>query len=323
VRAGVPAAETLPALDQRSGTSGQHRHGGAELRARRLGDKRWVGLFLVPTALILVATAVLPVVYSLGESLAGRQSAPARTSFGSAYASLATSSPFWSSLRVEAVFVVGATVVEVLLGTSVALLLNRPSRLATLVRSLLLAPAVLPTIVVALIFDYMLQNPIGAISYYLAKLGIHQAWLDHGGSALAVLIGIDVWQFTPFVALLALAALQGLPRETLEAAEIDGVNSSQKLRLVVIPQIAPALQAIALLRFIDAIQVFPTIYVLTDGGPGTSTRALNFYGFEEFFQYGNQATGAAISVVLVLVTIGLAVALTRVLRKPATPQAQA
>lgn len=319
----MPEVESPVALRRRGGPSPQPGDGRAALATRRLGDTHWVGLFLVPTALILLATAVLPVAYSVAESLTGRQSTPSGTGFGAAYTGLVSSSAFWSSLRVEAVFVVGATVVEVVLGTAIALLLNRPSPLATLVRSLLLAPAVLPTIVVALIFDYMLQNPIGAISYYLAKLGIHEAWLDHGGSALAVLIGIDVWQFMPFVALLALAALQGLPRETLEAADIDGVNGFQKLRLVVIPQIAPALQAIALLRFIDAIQVFPTIYVLTNGGPGTSTQALNFYGFEEFFQYGNQATGAAISVVLVLVTIGLAVALTRVLRKRDTAGARA
>jgi multiple sugar transport system permease protein len=120
---------------------------------------------------------------------------------------------------------------------------------------------------------------------------------------MAVLIGIDVWQYTPFVVLLTLAALKNVPREVHEAAALDGAGRIRTALAVVLPMLRPALVAIMMLRFIDAIQVFPTIYVLTKGGPGRGTELLTYYSFEQFFGQLNFGYGATLAVIVVAVTL--------------------
>jgi multiple sugar transport system permease protein len=210
---------------------------------------------------------------------------------------------------VEVIFVAGSVIVEVILGVALAHLLNLKGWVASFIRSVVLGPTMLPTIVVALVFSYMLQSGTGVISYLLRVGGFHQAWLDNGPTALAVLIGIDAWQFTPFVALLVLAGLQGIPKDTLEAGQVDGAGWYRLYRHITLPQLRPVIVASGLLRFIDAIQVFPTIYILTKGGPGTSTTALNFYGYEQYFQFDHKTAGAAIAVILTVATIAAALGL--------------
>jgi multiple sugar transport system permease protein len=120
-----------------------------------------------------------------------------------------------------------------------------------------------------------------------------------------------VWQYTPFVVLLTLAALQAVPDEVREAAALDGAGAVRVARHVVLPIIQPALIAIALLRFIDAIQVFPTIYVLTRGGPGVSTQLLTYYNYQLFFGQLQFGYGAAIAILVVVFTVACVLLLVR------------
>ena len=275
----------------------------------------WHRAFLVPLLVVLAMTTLLPLAFTALQSvgLFSGDASPGDMSYGE----LLTSSTFHNALWVQAVFVVGAVVTEMVAGTGLALLLNRPGRWASFLRGIVLGPVLLPTIVVALIASYMLQSNVGLISVLLAPFGLEQAWLASGPSAIAVLIAVDVWQYTPIVAILVLAGLQGVPHETIEAARLDGTSRRQLLWLVVLPQVMPAIVAAGLIRFIDAIQVFPTIYVLTSGGPGISTSALNYFGFIEYFQLGNQRTGAASAVILTAITVVIAVVITRRLQAKA------
>ena len=175
------------------------------------------------------------------------------------------SSSVWKALGLTVIFLIGALFIELIVGIGTALLLDRLMPGNTFVRTLLLWPAILPPIAVALVFKFLLQGDIGLISFYLSKVGINQAWLTQPTSAMGVIIAIDAWQYTPFVILLALAALTAVSDDIREAAALDGAGPLKQARYIVIPVIAPAIVAIALLRFIDAIQVFPTIYVLTRG----------------------------------------------------------
>jgi len=231
------------------------------------------------------------------------------------YGRLAADPRFWHAVVIQIVFVGGAVIAEIVLGFLIALALNRDSRLMRAVRTILLAPAVLPTVVVALLFSYLLQSRVGAISFYLDKLGIPTDWMDHSASALGVLVAIDAWQFTPLVAVLLLAGLQSIPSELTEAALIDGAGAVRRTLEVTLPILLPTLVTVGLLRLIDAVQVFPTIYVLTGGGPGEATNALNFWGFTVFFQYRDTSYGATIAVVLTLGTVLIASALAVVLRR--------
>jgi len=279
---------------------------------------RWHLRYLVPTLAILAITTLVPAAYTVYLSLttSGSESFITREFSGAgSYSRLLTDPQFWNAFVIQLVFVAGAVTSEVVIGFLIALALNRPGRFTRLVRTVLLAPAVLPPIVVALLFSYLLQSRIGAISYYAERLGITSDWFGQGSSALGVLIAVDAWQFTPVVAILILAGLQHVPAELLEAAMIDGAGIIRRVTAVIIPFLLPALTTIGLLRLIDAVQVFPTIYVLTNGGPGESTNALNFWGFTVFFKLSDTTYGAAIAVVLTLGTVVLAFAIGAALRK--------
>lgn len=275
---------------------------------RRL--RGWQLGFLSPLFVVLVATTIVPFVYSFVLALGGSDDsltprAPFTfDNFGEVFAEGAV----WQSLWLVIVFLIGALALELALGVFTAVVLDRIAPNANALRVLLLWPVVLPPIAVALVFRYILQGDIGMLSYYLGLVGIEQEWLTQPVSAMAVVIAIDVWQFTPFVILLSMAALKSVPEEIIEAAQIDGAGVVRTVWSMVLPVIRPALISIALLRFIDAIQVFPTIYVLTRGGPGTSTQLLTYYNFQVFFGQLRFGAGAAIAVLVVIFTIGSVVA---------------
>ena len=270
----------------------------ARLRGWQLG-------FTAPMFVVLVATTIVPILYTLALALgASDHSLTPRAPFGpDNFAAVFERGEIWSALWLAIVFLIGALVGELVLGVFIALLLDRflPDRNA--LRVLLLWPAVLPPIAVALVFKYILQGDVGLISYYLGLVGIDQEWLTRPDSAMAVIIAIDIWQYTPFVILLTLAALKTVPDEVLEAAQLDGAGGVRTAWSLVLPIIKPALISVALLRFIDAIQVFPTIYVLTRGGPGSSTQLLTYYNFQVFFGQLSFGQGAAIAVFVVAFTI--------------------
>lgn len=272
---------------------------------RRAAPPSWQRMFVAPLFVVLIATTVLPLLYMLALSLGPRQG---QLSLGKSqglhnYRDLLGSSEVWQSLMLAVVFLAGALAVELVLGLGAAVLLDRLLPGNPLIRVLLLSPAVLPPIAVALVFKYLLQGDIGLVSYYLSKVGIDQAWLTEPVSAMAVIIAIDIWQYTPFVILLALAALTAIPHEVREAAALDGAGPVAVTRHVVLPMIKPAVIAIAMLRFIDAIQVFPTIYALTRGGPGTSTQLLTYFNYQTFFGNLEFGYGAAIALLVVVFTI--------------------
>jgi multiple sugar transport system permease protein len=265
---------------------------------------------LAPTLVVLAATTILPLLYTVYLSFSDFSGGltPDRLVGLDNYREAVTSADFWNAVLLALIFLVGALAVEVALGVTLAILLEEVSLRRTGVRVLLLWPAVLPPIATALIFKYLLQGEVGVISYYLAKLGYDQDWLSHGATALAVLTGVDVWQYTPFIVLLTSAALANVPREVHEAAAIDGAGRVRTVWHVVLPMLRPALVAIALLRFIDAVQVFPTIYVLTQGGPGRSTQLLTYYSYEVFFGRLDFGGGAALAIVVVLATLAAVLA---------------
>jgi ABC-type sugar transport system permease subunit len=218
-----------------------------------------------------------------------------------------TSGRFWHSVQVELVFVVGSVALEFLLGFGMALLLNREILFRELFRSLSMFPMVLPPIIAAFLWRFMLQADIGVINYYLRFLNLNRAFLATGPSALATLILVDVWQYTPFVALLLLAGLQHISQEVYQAAEVDGAGAVQCFRYVTVPLMVPTILIVLLLRIIDALKVFPTIYVLTRGGPGIATEALNYLAFLMAFEQSRMGYGAALSLVVMVLSVAIAI----------------
>ena len=246
------------------------------------GRNRSQHLFLAVPLVILFTINAVPLLYTLYLSFSNwvlyRQKVPTLSGIGN-WVEMLTSGRFWHSVQVELVFVIGAVLVEFLLGFAIALLINRQILAREFFRSVFMFPMVLPPIIAAFLWRFMLQSDIGVINYYLRFFNLDRAFLATGPSALSTLIVVDVWQYTPFVILLLLAGLQQMSQEVQEAAEVDGASSVQRFRFVTVPLMVPTILIVLLLRIIDALKVFPTIYVLTRGGPGIATEALNYLAF--------------------------------------------
>ncbi len=263
---------------------------------------------MAPIGILLIVNAV-PLLYTIYLSfhkwVLYRQKVPEYTGLDN-WIEMVYSARFWHSLQVELLFVAGAVAVEFVLGFAVALFLNQEMRGRNLVRSLFLFPMVLAPIVAAFLWRFMLQSDIGVINYLLRFVNLDRAWLASSSTALPTLILVDVWQFTPFVILLLLAGLQQLPGDVYEAAQVDGAGVIHRFRYITLPLLMPAILIILLLRIVEALKVFPTIYVLTGGGPGEATEALNFLAFQLAFSQSRMGYGATLSMTVLMLSIVIA-----------------
>lgn len=192
---------------------------------------------------------------------------------------------FWSSTRVTVIFTVAAVSIEMVAGVAIAFLLHGAKWFKGIVRSILLLPLATAPVAVGLIWRYMYHPEFGVYGYYfnhnpLSELllgGREVNLLGDLNLALPSVILFDIWQWTPFVAIITLAGLQSLPKEPFEAAELDGASTWQVLRRLTFPMLAPVLTLVFLLRTIDALRLYDAIIALTRGGPGTATETLSFY----------------------------------------------
>lgn len=263
---------------------------------------------LVPVVILLIVN-LLPLIFtfylSFHEWVLYRQNVPEFVGLEN-WIEMLQSAKFWHALRVELIFVIGAVGIEFVFGFAIALFLNQEMRGRDFVRSLFLFPMVLPPIVAAFLWRFMLQADIGVINYFLSFVNLDRAWLAGQTTALATLIFVDVWQFTPFVILLLLAGLQQLPQEIYEAAQVDGAGVIHQFRYLTLPLLTPTILIVLLLRIVEALKVFPTIYVLTGGGPGQATEALNFLAFIVAFNQSRMGYGATLSVSVLLMSIAIA-----------------
>ena len=208
---------------------------------------------------------------------------------------------FWVTLRFAALVVT----VEMVLGVGLALLLDRELRGMTLLRTVFILPMMIAPIVVGLMWRYMYHPTVGSFNRLLKDLGLPPApWLSDGDWAFASVVIADIWQWTPFIFILALAALQSLPRSAMEAARIDGATGWQMIWHIKLPLMLPVLIVTALLRLIDAFKVLEVILVMTNGGPGLSTEILALRisrTASEFQQLGYAAAMSNLLLILLLV----------------------
>ncbi|MQY70205.1 MAG: ABC transporter permease subunit [Firmicutes bacterium] len=186
---------------------------------------------------------------------------------------------FWLSMKTTLLYVVMALAIQVPLGIGIALLLNQSHRMF---RFILPLPLMIPLVTSALMWKLMMNPDIGVLNYLLGilKLG-EMGWLAMPQTALMSIVFIDVWTFTPFVALIMLASLQNIPKTQVEAAKIDGASDWAVFFSITLPLISPALIIVFLFRAIDSLNQFPLIYATTQGGPGNTTMTLHVRGWYE------------------------------------------
>jgi multiple sugar transport system permease protein len=209
------------------------------------------------------------------------------------------------------VFAVGAVTLQIVLGFALALMVTRATRGRTLYRTVFILPILVPGIVIGAIWKLMYNFDFGVINQMLDAVSLRPVdWLGNSSTALLSVILVDIWHWTPFVFLLLLAGLESLPQDVYEAAKVDGATFLQELRYVTLPMMLPAIAVTVVFRLISGVKVFDEIYLLTGGGPGTSTEVVSYTIFRRFFTEGQMGYGAAMSTV-VLLTLALAFILAR------------
>lgn len=202
------------------------------------------------------------------------------------------------------VFVAASVSIEFVLGLGLALLFSGEGRVMRWLRSWLLIPMALPSLVVGLVWKALYNVDFGVISYYLKLLGVAMGRgpLGEPKWAMWAVVLVDVWQWTPLVMVIFLAGLKGLPREPYEAAQVDGATRWQQFWRITLPLLKPTMLVVLLLRTMQGFKVFDIIYATTGGGPGTATTVLNYYIYTVgmvFFKMGYAAALANILLVIV------------------------
>ncbi|HKK27746.1 MAG TPA: sugar ABC transporter permease [Gemmatimonadota bacterium] len=282
---------------------------GLEARERRLGYE-----LVVPALGVILLVALFPLAWTAWESLHLhdlRMPWRGHPFVGLAnYAEALQDGRFWAAMGHTAFFTAATVGLELVLGLVLALAMNRAFRGRGLVRAAVLLPWAVPTVVAALLWRFMFGTQGGIANVLLSKLGLVDAsfvWFIHERAAWVPVILADVWKMTPFVALLLLAGLQNIDPALYEAARIDGAGAWERFRYVTLPLLKPAILVTLVFRTLDAFRVFDLVYVLTGGGPGTATEPIALYTFDALLRDLRFGYGSALSMIIFLVTFGLAV----------------
>ncbi len=279
---------------------------------------RSVKLFTVlPALLFLILLSALPLANLLALSFARVTWSEGRANWDwvglANYRALAEDALFEAGIVNTLILVVSATTLQVTIGLALALICSRLGRSARPYRTLFLLPILIPGIIIGAIWKLMYNVQFGVINQALELVGLGPVdWLGNSSLALASVIAVDVWHWTPFSFLLLLAAVEALPRDVFEAAEIDGAGAWRTFRRITLPLLWPAIFTTFVFRAIIAFKVFDEVYLLTGGGPGTSTQVISFTIYQRFFVQDSAGYGAAMSVfVMFLVALVIGVAMTR------------
>ncbi|MBO6901652.1 MAG: sugar ABC transporter permease [Rhizobiaceae bacterium] len=236
------------------------------------------------------------------------------------YAAMLSSSRFWSTLATTMWFAVASVSLEMIIGVLAALLVNQSFYGRTLLRALLILPWALPTVVNASLWRLIYNPQYGALNAMLTQLGLadeYQSWLGEPSSALAALIIADTWKNFPLVALIALAALQAVPKEIRAASMVDGAGPIARFRYVVLPYLAGPLMVALVLRTIEAFKVFDIVWVMTRGGPANTTRTLSILVYQEAFSFQRAGAGASLALIIALIVTVLSTVYAVMIRKAA------
>ena len=224
------------------------------------------------------------------------------------YVSLAFDPAFWESLGHSLVWVIAAVGLQFVLGFTAAMLLHRAFPWRGLARALMIVPWALPSVIIGLVWTWMLDFNLGVVNTLGVRWGLLDApiaWLAQPGTAMAAVILAVVWQGFPFFAITLLAGLQGIPKELYEAADIDGASVFNSFVNVTLPSLAPVIATALLLRMIWVANSLDLILVMTGGGPGTATQTLPLYAFLKAWSGADFGHGSALAVVLALLLLGV------------------
>lgn len=270
------------------------------------------GWFVVPSIIILFAIVAYPLGYSLYTSFLDFNIAKpymGRFFVGVNNYVRALKDPYViESLRLTFSLSLLVVTVEFVVGLGLALLFNRPSKVAHIIQTLFLIPFAITPIATALLWRYILEPDIGIANYFLGQIGFSRLqWHTGRSTALLSIAFVSSWRWIPFSVIVLLAGLQSIPRAPKEAARIDGANLLQIFRYVTLPMLKPLILFLILIRVLYSLKLFDPIHIMTQGGPGFSTEIFNYHLYKIVFRHFDIAYGAAMSFLMFGISILLCV----------------
>ena len=283
----------------------------------RWTEKNIYNLMVAPIVLFIIIMVAFPLVYTVYLSFTDWNMGVTAPEFLGLenYVDVLTDPQFWSDTGNTLYLAFGSVAIELVLGTCIAIVLNRPFRGKDVVKTLFLLPMVATPIAVGMVWQLIYEPTLGVANHFLKFLGLEPVmWLIDSNTVLNSLMIIEIWEWTPMVMLIVLAGLAGLPREVYESAQLDGAGKFQLFRKITLPLLRPTLIVTALLRLIDALKTFDIIYATTQGGPLQASETVNLLAYKSIFSYFKMGRGAAL-IICFVGEIGLCCALLIILRK--------
>ena len=265
---------------------------------------------MLPSLIALMMVLALPLVYSLVTSFfdtnlkyrglgdfVGLQN----------YIEVLKDTYFLDSVKTTVIFTVCVVVIEFLVGLGIGLLLNNIRKARNFFFTIIIVPMMITPIAVGLIWRLLLHSDLGIVNYVLSQIGLMgRAWLADASIALKTVMFIDIWQNVPYMVLVILAGLVTLPTEPYEAAAIDGASRLQSFFTLTVPMMIPTFSVVLLLRTITALKTYDLIFVLTRGGPGTTTEVISYHIYQQAFRYLEIGKASAMSYLLLLMIVPVA-----------------
>jgi len=267
--------------------------------------------FIVPALVVVGAVIIFPWLFTVWMSAFDWNIGSVAHFIGlENYVKLATNQRFHEAIVHTLYFTLLAVVVPLVLGTVAALIFHREFPLRGVLRSVFTMPMMATPVAVALVWTMMFHPQQGVLNYLLSLVGLPPSlWVYSPTLVIPSLVLVEIWHWTPLVMLIVLGGLAALPTEPYESARLDGASEWQLFRYITLPLLAPFLVVAAVIRTIDGVKAFDTIYVISQGGPGTASETINLYLYLQAFAFYNVGNASAVVVVFFAIILTLALLL--------------
>jgi multiple sugar transport system permease protein len=274
-------------------------------------------LFALPAAVVVVAVIIFPWLFTIWMSLHDWHIVGDATFTGLGnFARLLTDGRFLDSMLVTFYFTALAVILPVVLGVAAAVVFHREFPWRGVLRALFIMPMMATPVAIALVWTMMFHPQLGVLNYLLGVIGLPPSlWVYSTTTVIPALVLVEVWHWTPLVMLIVLGGLAAIPTEPYESALIDGAGQWQMFRHITFPLVLPFIMVAVVIRTIDALKTFDTIFVITQGGPGTASETINIYLYLQAFAYYQIGHASAVVVVFFVIIVILSLLLLYVRQK--------
>jgi len=276
------------------------------MKIRNASDKIASWVFVTPGLIILGITALFPLLYSLGLSFFRMKlnlphQTPSFVGFYN-YTRMFADELLLTSTWNTVLFAFVSVVLECTLGLTIAMLICSDKQWAKIVTSVFMIPMIMAPVAIGTLWRMMLDSSTGIVNYLMSFIGIPSIpWLSQPKTAMMAILFVNVWQLTPWVTVICAAGLKALPIDSIQAALVDGASPWYVFKNIVLPLLKPVLIIVLMIRFIDAFKVFDTVYVMTNGGPGTATEMLPNFIYKQGLKFFDAGYAAALAIIFVIV----------------------